>query len=54
MSLRANLSSKEAIMDEMSEADFDPITWSYEMESLFYGQTNGAFLILKQFLVEER
>lgn len=43
MSLRANLSSKEAIMDEMSEADFDPITWSYEMESLFYGQTNGAF-----------
>lgn len=43
MSIRSNLASREAIMDEMSEADFDPATFSYEMGSLFYGQTNGAF-----------
>lgn len=34
---------RQQIEDEMSEADFDPIKFSMEMESLFYGDTDGNF-----------
>ena len=43
VSVKENLLSREQIADEMSETDFDEIKWSMEMESLFYGDTNGAF-----------
>lgn len=43
VSVKENLLSREQIEDEMSEADFDEIKWSMEMESLFWGDTNGAF-----------
>lgn len=43
MAIRSNLLLKEQVQDEMSEATFNPITWSFEMESLFYGASEGAF-----------
>lgn len=33
----------EQVQDEMQEADFDPIAWSMEMESLFWGESANAF-----------
>ena len=35
--------SKEAVEDEMSEADFDPISFRMEREALFYGEAEDAF-----------
>lgn len=43
IALLEGLLSREAIEDEMSEDDFDEIKWSMEMESLFYGDTDGSF-----------
>lgn len=43
VAIREGLLSREQCEDEMSEADFDAVAWSMEMDSLFYGQTNGAF-----------
>lgn len=43
ISIKENLLSKEQIEDEMSEADFDPLKFSMEMECLWYGDTDGAF-----------
>jgi hypothetical protein len=43
IAIKENLLSKEQIEDEMSEADFDALKFSMEMESLFYGDTDGAF-----------
>lgn len=34
---------EEQIREEMQEDDFDPIGWSMEMESLFYGSSEKAF-----------
>lgn len=41
--IKEGLLSKEQISDEMSEEDFDPMTFSMEMESLFYGDNDGNF-----------
>lgn len=43
VSIKEGLLSKEQIKDEMSEADFNDIKWMMEMESLFYGDTDGSF-----------
>ena len=43
ISIRDGLLLKEQIEDEMSEADFDPLKFSMEMDCLWYGDTDGAF-----------
>lgn len=43
ISIKENLLSREQIEDEMSEEDFNPITFSMEMESLMYSDTDGSF-----------
>ena len=43
IAIKENLLSREQIEDEMSESDFDLTKFSMEMESLFYGDTDGAF-----------
>lgn len=35
--------SKEAVEDEMAEADFDPVSFRMEREALFYGEAEDAF-----------
>lgn len=43
ISIKEGLLSKEQIEDEMSEADFDEMKFSMEMETLWWGDTDGAF-----------
>lgn len=43
VSILEGLLSREQIEDEMSETDFDATKFSMEMESLFFGDTDGAF-----------
>ena len=43
VSVKEGLLSREQIKDEMSEADFNEIKWSMEMESLFYGDADESF-----------
>jgi hypothetical protein len=43
ISIKEGLLSREQIQDEMSESDFDEMKFSMEMESLFFGDTDGAF-----------
>lgn len=43
ISIKEGLLSRAQVQDEMSEEDFDPITWSMEMECLFQGEAEGAF-----------
>lgn len=43
LSMYEGLLSREQVEDEMSEDDFDSVTWSIEMECLFFGDTDGAF-----------
>ena len=43
IAIKEGLLSREQIADEMSESDFDAMKFSMEMESLFYGDTDGAF-----------
>ena len=43
IAIKEGLLSREQIEDEMSESDFDAMKFSMEMESLFYGDTDGAF-----------
>lgn len=43
ISIKENLLQREQIQDEMSESDFDEIKFSMEMESLFWGDTDGSF-----------
>lgn len=43
VSILENLLSREQIEDEMSEADFDEITFLMEMEALMFGDTDGNF-----------
>lgn len=43
VSIHEGLLNRGQIEDEMSEADFDPVKFSMEMESLFYGESDGAF-----------
>lgn len=43
LSIMENLLSRAQVQDEMSEADFDDIKWTMEMESLFWGDEAGSF-----------
>lgn len=43
ISIKEGLLSREQIEDEMSESDFDPMKFSMEMETLWFGDTDGAF-----------
>ena len=43
ISIKEGLLSRAQVQDEMSEEDFDPITWSMEMDCLFAGEADGAF-----------
>lgn len=43
VSIKEGLLLRQDVEDEMSEADFNPITFSIEMECLFWGDTDGAF-----------
>ena len=43
ISILEGLLLREQIEDEMSETDFDATKFSMEMESLFFGDTDGAF-----------
>lgn len=43
MAIKEGLLLRNAVEDEMSEAGFSPVAWSYEMESLFYGASADAF-----------
>lgn len=43
ISVKEGLLQREQIEDEMSEQDFDEIKFSMEMESLFWGDTDGSF-----------
>jgi len=43
MSLLEGLLDPETVMDDMSESDFNEVTWMMEMEALFYGSDEDAF-----------
>lgn len=43
LSIKEGLLSRAQVQDEMSEEDFDPVTWSMEMDCLFQGEADGAF-----------
>lgn len=43
LAVKENLLMKDQVIDEMSEDDFSIIAWSIEMETYFYGGTEGAF-----------
>ena len=43
VSIKEGLLFREDVEDEMSEVDFNPISFSIESECLFFGDTDGAF-----------
>lgn len=43
MAIKEGLLLREAVEDEMGEEGFNPTSWLYEMESLFYGASLDAF-----------
>ncbi len=43
LSVKEGLLSREQVLEDMSEDDFDPIIWSMEMDTLFYGEGENAF-----------
>lgn len=43
LAIKEGLLSREQVQDEKSEEDFDEISWSMEMDCLFYGDSDGAF-----------
>jgi hypothetical protein len=47
LAIKENLLMKEQVLDEMQESDFDPISWSMEMECLFFGESENAFFKLE-------
>lgn len=42
LAIKENLLSRDQVEDEMSESDFDSVTWSMEMECLFFSDTDGG------------
>ena len=42
LAIKENLLSKEQVEDEMSESDFNEVTWSMEMECLFFSDDEGG------------
>lgn len=43
LALREGLLNRSQVEDEMSEEDFDPISWSMEMGAEWYGDSDGSF-----------
>ena len=43
LAIKEGLLSRAQVEDEMSEEDFDPISWKMEMECIFQGDSDGAF-----------
>ena len=43
LAIKEGLLSREQVSDEMSEADFDPLSFKMEMGAEWYGDTDGAF-----------
>lgn len=43
LAIKEGLLDRAQVEDEMSEADFNPVSWLMEMESVFYGESDGAF-----------
>lgn len=43
LAIKEGLLNRSQVEDEMSEEDFDPISWKMEMECIFYGDSDGAF-----------
>lgn len=43
LAIKEGLLNRAQVEDEMSEENFDPISWSMEMECIFYGDSDGAF-----------
>ena len=43
LAIKEKLLQRDQVMDEMSEQDFDPIAWIFEMMTLFYGESQNAF-----------
>jgi hypothetical protein len=43
LAIKEGLLSREQVEDEMSEADFDPLSFKMEMGAEWYGDTDGAF-----------
>lgn len=41
--IKENLSSKEQLLDEINEDDFDSVLWEMEMKCLFYGESAKAY-----------
>jgi len=48
LSIAEGLLSEEQVKDEMSEDDFDEISWSIEMECLFFGESEKAYFKLAE------
>lgn len=42
LAIKENLLSAEQVADEMSESDFNELSWSMEMECLWYSDTDGS------------
>lgn len=43
VAIKEGLLQREQVEDEMSEEDFDPISWSMEMGAEWYGDTEGSY-----------
>lgn len=43
LAIKEGLLSRAQVEDEMSEEDFDPISWSMEMGAEWYGDTEGSY-----------
>lgn len=43
LAIKEGLLSREQVEDEMSEADFDPVSFRMEMGAEFFGDTDGSF-----------
>lgn len=47
--IKENLLIRDQVLDEMSEADFDPIGWEMEMQALWHGENESAFFNFEDF-----
>lgn len=43
LAIKEGLLMREQVEDEMSEADFNPVSWLMEMEGMFFGESEKAF-----------
>lgn len=52
--IKENLLNPAQVADEMSEADFNEMTWSIEMECLFWGENENAFFKYQDLLTARK